>query len=306
MYEMMAVLEKAAAFVLIIVIGYLLKKKGFFGLEDFRLISKIVLRITLPCAIISNFSSLRIQYSMLLLCFMGILCNLLMAGIGYLGNRKESGEKKAFDMINLSGYNIGNFTLPFVQNFLGPEGFAATSLFDAGNAVMNTGVTYTLAVMAKGQGEKVSLKSAVHNLLSSPPFVTYLIMILLNSFHIPVPGIVVSLSATVGGANTFLSLLMIGIGFELHMEKEKRMRLVKLMLVRYSTAVFLALTLYFLLPFSLEVRQAMAIVALGPVSSVAPAFTERISGDVGLSSAVTSLSILFSIAAITITLLIIL
>ena len=191
MSGILTVLTKAIAFIFIIVMGYALKKKGFFAAKDFYLISRIVIRITLPCAIISNFSSLTMDNSLLFLCVIGILANLVMVGIGFLTNIRSDGDRTAFDMINLSGYNIGNFTLPFVQSFLGPVGFAATSLFDAGNAVMCTGVTYTLASLAKGTGEKASPSSVVRSLLSSLPFDAYVIMTILAVCKIPLPSVVI-------------------------------------------------------------------------------------------------------------------
>lgn len=306
MSGILAVLTKAVAFVFVIVMGYVLKKKGFFAAKDFYLVSRIVIRITLPCAIISNFSNLTMDNSLLFLCVIGVLANVIMVSIGYLLNLRSDGEKKAFDMINLSGYNIGNFTLPFVQSFLGPVGFAATSLFDAGNAVMCTGATYTLASIAKGTGEKVSPASIFKSLVSSLPFDAYVIMTVLAICKIPLPSVVTSFAGTVGSANAFLALLMIGIGFEIHMEKDKLTRIVRLMVIRYGVSFLLALAAFFLLPFPLEVRQAMTIVAFGPISSVATAFTGRIGGDVELSSAVNSLSIVLSIITITLTLIVVL
>ena len=306
MSGILTVLTKAIAFIFIIVMGYALKKKGFFAAKDFYLISRIVIRITLPCAIISNFSNLTMDNSLLFLCVIGILANLVMVGIGFLTNIRSDGDRTAFDMINLSGYNIGNFTLPFVQSFLGPVGFAATSLFDAGNAVMCTGVTYTLASLAKGSGEKASPSSVVRSLLSSLPFDAYVLMTILAVCKIPLPSVVISFASTVGGANAFLALLMIGIGFEIHMEKEKLNRIIRLMVIRYGVAVVFALGAFFLLPFPIPVRQAMTIVAFGPISSVATAFTGRIGGDVELSSAVNSLSIVLSIITITLTLILVL
>lgn len=300
------VLTKALAFILIIVMGYLLKKKGFFHAGDFYLISKIVIRITLPAAIVSNFSRITMDNSLLLMVVIGLAANIVMVAVGYLINAGKSKEAKAFDMLNLSGYNIGNFTLPFVQSFLGPVGFATTSLFDAGNAVMCTGVTYTLASMVIGKGDKPSVKSILKSLFSSLPFDAYIIMTVLAILRIPLPSVVTSFAATVGGANAFLALLMIGIGFEIHMEKDKISTIAKLMTLRYGTAVLFALGAYFLLPFPLEVRQALAIVSFGPVSSVSPAFTGKLDGDVELSSAVNSLSIVLSIVTITLVLIVML
>ena len=47
------VLTKALAFVAVIALGYFLKKRGFFKPHDYELIAKIVLNITLPCAVIT-------------------------------------------------------------------------------------------------------------------------------------------------------------------------------------------------------------------------------------------------------------
>lgn len=306
MTGILEVLAKAVAFIMIIVMGYTLKKKGFFHADDFYLISKIVIRITLPAAIVSNFSRIVMDHSLLLMVALGLAANIIMVTVGYLINIGKAKEEKAFDMLNLSGYNIGNFTLPFVQSFLGPVGFATTSLFDAGNAVMCTGVTYTLASIVIGKGDKPSLKNILKSLFSSLPFDAYIIMTALAILQIPLPSVVTSFAATVGGANAFLALLMIGIGFEIHMEKDKVSQIIKLMLLRYGSAVLFALAAYFLLPFPLEVRQALAIVSFGPVSSVSPAFTGKLEGDVELASAVNSLSIVLSIVTITMVLIVML
>lgn len=306
MTGILEVLAKALAFILIIVMGYILKKKGFFHADDFYLISKIVIRITLPAAIVSNFSRITMDNSLLLMVALGLIANIIMVAAGYLINAGKPKEAKAFDMLNLSGYNIGNFTLPFVQSFLGPVGFATTSLFDAGNAVMCTGATYTLASMVIGKGDKPSMKVILKSLFSSLPFDAYIIMTALAILRIPLPSVVTSFAATVGGANAFLALLMIGIGFEIHMEKDKVSQMVKLMALRYGAAVLFALAAYFLLPFPLEVRQALVIVSFGPVSSVSPAFTGKLEGDVELSSAVNSLSIVLSIITITMVLIVML
>lgn len=55
---MAEVLMKAGSFVAVIIMGNLLRRAGFFKEEDFYVLSKIVLRITLPAAIISNFSGI--------------------------------------------------------------------------------------------------------------------------------------------------------------------------------------------------------------------------------------------------------
>ena len=50
------ILVRAGCFVAIIVLGLVLRRTGFFRREDFNLLSKIVIRITLPSSIITNFA----------------------------------------------------------------------------------------------------------------------------------------------------------------------------------------------------------------------------------------------------------
>lgn len=303
---MAAVLIKAIAFVVIIVMGYVLKRIKFFQARDFYLISDIVIKITLPAAIVSNFSKITMDISLLVMCAAGIFCNLVTVAAGYASCLKRSKEEKAFAMLNLSGYNIGNFTMPFVQSFLSPVGFAATSLFDAGNSVMCTGINYTLASMVSGEDEKPSAKRVIRKLFSSVPFDAYVIMTILTVLKLRLPSVMISFAETAGAANAFLALLMLGIGFEIRMERKKIVQVTKILVMRYGIAILLSLGFFFLSPFDLEVRRTLAIVSLGPVASVAPAYTGAIGGDVEMASAVNSMSILLSVFAITAALIILL
>lgn len=144
---MASILTKAGCFVAIIFLGLALRRIGFFKEGDFQVLSKIVLRITLPASIIFSFSDKQIDVSMLMLSVFGFLLGIGYIGIGFLISAGKSKEQKAFSVLNISGYNIGNFTLPFAQGFLGPAGVVTTSLFDTGNAFICLGVSYSVAAM---------------------------------------------------------------------------------------------------------------------------------------------------------------
>ena len=114
---MEAILMKAASFIAVIILGYGLRKAGFFKEEDFYVLSKIVLKITLPASIIANFSQAEIQPAMLLLCLVGFAGGVLYMSLGWILGGKDRDEK-AFHILNTSGYNIGNFTMPLPLVFL--------------------------------------------------------------------------------------------------------------------------------------------------------------------------------------------
>ena len=117
---MTEILIRAGSFIAIVILGYLLRRIGFFKKEDFQVISKIVIRITLPAALVVSFSGQELQYSMFLLSLLSLSFALTMIALAYLLNRRYGKDAQAFAIINMSGFNIGNFVLPFAQSFLGP------------------------------------------------------------------------------------------------------------------------------------------------------------------------------------------
>lgn len=294
---MLEILTRAGCFVAIIILGYFLKKIGFFKESDFTILSRITLRITLPAAIITSFGGKEIDRSLLVLVLLAILCGFIYIGIGFFSNLHHSKEKRAFDMLNLPGYNIGTFVIPFAQSFLGPMGVIATSLFDTGNAVICLGGAYSLASMVQ-DGSGFSPKRLLNSLLHSVPFVCYVIMLMMNLVKIPVPDPVMSCAKIIGNANAFMAMLTIGVGFKLEANRTQLGALARILLIRYGVGAVIAYLFYFCLPFAEEVRQALVILALSPVGSAVPAFTGELKGNVGLSSAINSMSIVISIVII--------
>ena len=303
---MAEILMKAGSFIAIIILGYVLRRRGFFKEEDFYVLSRIVLKITLPAAIVTNFTGIDMKPSMLLMSLLGLGGGIILTGMAFLISAGKNGEEKAFNIINLTGYNIGNFTMPFAQSFLGPLGVVATSLFDSGNALVCLGGTYSVAVMAKGEKGKFGIMPIIKTLLSSVPFDAYLLMTVLSLLHLSLPAPMVSFTGIIANGNAFMAMLMLGVGFKMTLDKSRMGKIIQILFIRYSVSIALAAAFYFLLPFELEYRQALAILALSPIASAAPAFTGDLDGDIGLASAVNSISIVISIVLITGTLLLVL
>ena len=294
---MLDILARAGCYIAIIVMGYVLRQKGFFGPETFGVLSKIVIKITLPAALIASSAGKAIDASMLTISLLGFGGGVLYMIAGWLANRKADTETKAFAVLNTPGYNIGTFALPFTSSFLGPMGVITTSLFDVGNSFICLGGSFGVARAIK-EGGKVNLKRILMAPLSSIPFISHIIMVTLNLNGWKLPGPVVELAGIIGNANAFLAMLMIGVGFKLSGDKSQIGSIVKILSVRYAIAAVLALCFYFLLPFSVEIRQTLVILAFSPIGSAVPVFTAELKSDVGLSSAINSIAIVISIVII--------
>ncbi len=61
------ILTRAAALICMIALAFTLKKIHILKKEDFRVVSALVVKITLPCAIINNFSQMDFDTSLFFL-----------------------------------------------------------------------------------------------------------------------------------------------------------------------------------------------------------------------------------------------
>ena len=294
---MLNILVKAGCYIAIIILGIFLRRIGFFKESDFSVLSKIVIRVTLPAALIVNAATREFSPDLLVLSLLGLGGGILYMAAGWLVSRHADKEQQAFDILNHAGYNIGVFVIPFTQSFLGATGVMIASIFDVGNAFICLGGAYGVASAVK-DGKGFDIRQVLKALSVSVPFLVHIGTVLMNLLHIPFPAPVVECAGIIANANAFLAMLMIGVGFKLSLEKSKLNRIFRALLIRYSIAAVLALCYWFLLPFDRLIRLTLVILAVSPIGSAVPGFTDDLGGDVGLSCNITSLTILISIITI--------
>lgn len=290
---------KPLSYVLLIVLGYVLKRAGFFGREDYRLMSRIMINITLPCTIVRAFSGFSRDPQMFLIVGISFVCSMLPPILMYLATPGVDTRLRAYRMINIGGYNIGCFSLPLIEAFFGGTGVVAACMFDVGNAVMMTGGAYALtSTLLKTGGEtRESARDILMKFLKSAPFDTYLIVFLLMALNVQLPEAVYTLAQPAANANAFIAMLMIGMMFEPAGDRTKLTEAARELAVRYAIAAVFALACYFLTPFSLIIRQTLVVLCFAPLSSLAPIYTDRCRSDTALASFTNSVSIAVSLVA---------
>lgn len=293
------VLLKAATFIFMIILGYVLKKVGLFSRNDHLVISKILLNVTLPAAVISSFGEFDMNASLLILILLGLTCNVVLMTIGYLVSRKKDRDTIIFSMINYPSYNIGLFTLPYVQGFFGSSGVVMTCMFDIGNALITTGGSYAITSAVIGEQRGGRMKAILRKLSTSVPFLCYVVMLLIAVFNVKIPEIVLTFIRPIGGCNGFLAMFMIGMMFEVSRNPKYLKRAGMTLVIRYLVSAVFFVLFYFVLPFSDEMRKVLAILSFAPIGSLSPIFTEKCGGDGSLASFTGSVSILISIVVMT-------
>ena len=293
---MTQVLFKSGAFVFIILLGFFLKSAGVFGKEDYQVLSRVVLNISLPAAIITSFSGLKLSMALMLLPLLGLVINFLQIFGGWLLAKKKPPLERILYMFNSSGYNIGAFAIPFVQSYFGPGAVAGMCLFDVGNGLMCTGANYgVVRSMVPADGERLTPAVILKRMFGTLTFPTYLVMVALSLLNITLPAQVIDFISPIARANPFVAMLMVGTMFEFHPRKEYLEPIVKVIGWRLVLGAGLAALSYFMLPLPLEIRQALVVVSFAPASVVSPAFTARCGGNAQLAGCLNSCSILVGI-----------
>lgn len=294
---MQNVLIRAGSYVAIIILGFVLRQIGFFKESDFSVLSKIVVRITLPAALIVNAASRELTPQLLTLALFGFGGSLFYVFVGWLLGRAKGKDTQAFNIVNISGYNVGVFVLPFTQSFLGTTGVMAASIFDVGNAFISLGGSCGIAAAIKS-GNGFDFKRVLKALSVSVPFLVHIITFAMNLLHIPFPAPLVECAGIIASGNTFLAMLMIGVGFHLQLNRSQLGHIAQILIVRFGIAAVLGFAYWHLLPFDRIVRLTMVILTVAPLAAAVPGFTEEIDGDVGMSCTICSLMILISIIVI--------
>ena len=288
---------KVAALILIILLGYFLKHFGVFKASDYKIISIIVLKITLPAAIICNFSYSGFKADSVLLTAAAFMINLILLFAGYLASKKQPDNKKALYMLNSQGFNIGIFTLAIVQSFMGSSGVMSTCMFDMGNSLLCTCGSYVITsyILKTGKNEKGTVRFIARNLFSSVIFDTFLVLAILLILKIPTPKPILDIAGTISSANTFLAMLMIGMMVEIKLKKEYLIDSLKIFGIRFLICIAGAAVLC-LPPFlSAETKRIAVLCLAGPMSSLAPYFTDACGGDGATAGFMNSISLIISL-----------
>ncbi|WP_420175149.1 AEC family transporter [Luteococcus sp. OSA5] len=291
----MEILVKALSLVAIIVVGYTTKKIGWVRASDFPIFSNLVLKVTLPCVLITSFNDQSLPPGLLFgLAGIGLLANLVMQMGAVVLERRRGRQAQAFAVLNIPSFNMGAFATPYLAGFMGPAAVVQASLFDIGNAFGAAGIGYAWSTSLADESRRVTAGRFVRAMFSSVVFDVYLVLVAMQLFELRFPAPVITFTETVGAANTFLAMLMIGIGLEMKLDRARYGLALRYLSVRWILAALMAVAVW-QLPLPQEVRLLLAMVMFAPIAAMAPGFTQEIEGDVALSTFMTSASILVGI-----------
>ncbi|WP_024408774.1 AEC family transporter [Streptococcus suis] len=287
-------LARALGFIFVIGLGYTLKAKGIVRREDATIFSSLVMNITLPASLLVASATAQVSIDLYVPFILGILCNLFLDMVGYW-EAKKSGQQTSVGLMQLSGYNIGTFTLPFVQAFFPLSSLLSVIVFDAGNAIMVLGGNYSIAASVDEEQERMTVATFIKNLSRSVPLVVYLVSLSLAVCSIKLPRELISALTIASNANPFLAMLMLGILLDLKLSWKEISRLAYLLSLRLGANILIAGVIYFLLPIDKTMKIMLLVCLVSPISVMSPIYALKLGSRSAEPANVNSLSILVSL-----------
>ncbi|WP_054639100.1 AEC family transporter [Lactococcus fujiensis] len=292
---MTKIIVNAVSFLLTILLAFFLKKVGVLKQTDGERVSKIVIFSTLPATIIIALNGFKITSMVWILMSLGLLFNVFLIFMGYLLGRKRNAIERGLYMFNIGGYNLGNFAIPFVASFFA-QAIPFIAMFDMGNSFMVAGTTQAIVeTSSKQQKNGFDLRDPLRILLKSPPFVVYVCMVILALIHVKVPDFIIEPLSFIAKGNSFLSLFMIGLFMQVSFKKSGLATIGRVLFFRYTFAFLLALTVYFLFPFSHLVKMVLILILFTPISFLTTIQATQFGVDEGQAGFVSSLSMIISL-----------
>jgi predicted permease len=284
--------------IIIIALGYLLKRLNILKEKEGEVISKIIFKISLPALVLVTFDSVKIETSLILLPVIVLIYGLITACLGLLVFKNEERELKG-SFLMLSGFNVGLFAFPLVFAIWGMEGLTYFSMFDVGTSFVVFGIAYILGSYFSAEGLKLKPIEILKKLGKSIPLMTYLIASILNFSHIQLPDTIINVAGTISKANMPLSLLLLGLYLNFKLDKQFIKPMLKFLTFRYGLGLLFGFGLYLFLPYNQMYRFTVLIGLLLPVAASALTFAVEFkysTSSTRLIATISNITILISIA----------
>ncbi|MFW9827367.1 MAG: AEC family transporter [Candidatus Thorarchaeota archaeon] len=283
---------------IIITVGFLLKKFNIISEENGKAIAKVVFNVTLPALILSVISSIEITPSLGLITLISFFYSIPIIILSLIIFRNYSREVKGLIFMSVIGFNVGHFAYPLIQGIWNEEGLKYIAMFDIGNAIVIFVICYILGLIYSPKNnfetKKELVKNILFKLLKSAPLMSYLIAIILNLLNIEFPLFLSDLLDILSRANMALTLLLLGIFLNFRFEKSQWKSVSFIVIIRYSFGLAIGILLFFFLPFELLYRGILSIALILPIGLAIIPFAVEFSYNEKLAGTVTNLTIIIS------------
>lgn len=268
-------LQKTVAFLLLIGIGVLLKKK-ITTKEELKGVKAVILNIALPATIFVALLKIEIKPSLLLLPVLALAANLLLwfGGKFFMKFTNLPANSPRSRTLNLLIPSLapGLSCFPFVAEFLGEETLAMAAFADVGNKIFVLIILYAIAmnwyyqlvanqrIATKNQNGR--LKDLGLSLLKEPINMVLVIAILMLCLGLNLQSLPAFLQDSINRLSVLMTpLVLLFIGIAVKIKKEDMLMILQILCWRSGFAFLISGLFLYFLPSTLPTFLCLLVVA---------------------------------------------
>ena len=200
------IVEQVIILILMMTVGFFLRKQGVFTNEVNKGLSYLLVNITLPAMILYSFNfafsmELLTSAAIMLSCAFGIHISLILLSMLFYGHFSD--PKKYIFKFSTVFSNCGFVGFPVVQGLLGNIGVFYTSIFT---------IPFNLFMWSYGVSLFMRQKSSGlwKNVLKNPPLIATMTGLLVFLLSLQLPSPVLKTLGSIGNMTTPISMFIIG------------------------------------------------------------------------------------------------
>ena len=307
---MFAVLAHSAGYAIFIALGYALVSIGVLPRASGRVLSALMVCVTLPASIIVGLNGHAVAVEDLRFLVLGVLCNVVALGASWAFARRWEGDRGALAMVSVSGCNVGGFALPLASGLLPGRALVQMAVFDIGNSIMCLGLNKGFASMVLGGRGGAKVRDLLGSLVGSAPVMTYLLMLGLCLVGRQVPSPLAEIVGVAGEANPLVAMMVIGTSMVGERRGGSKVgEVARLVLLRMAVSVvqvvgvlvvpFVSARILggFAPSFSPDDRLVASVLLLAPVAAMGTVFARQLGLDEEVAAKVNSVYTPISLVA---------
>ena len=260
------VTNKIIVNLLLIAVGYLIKRVGLVSRDEGRILNRIVLYVTLPAVNLRAISGTELSWELLLLPAVMLVAGTIMSRVGHWRGKALDLTRPEMGTFVISFCGVmASLAYPFAEAAFGAEGVRTVAISDLGNAVVIFGIAYSLS-FRYSENSELSARQILKKVVTFFPMLAFLIAVVLNVLGVNVRGLPAGLIDSLAVMNSPLMLLSLGIYLDLDVSRNEFKVLGTQLLWKYALGALVSVFVLVALPFTGATRAVIFLLPLMPTS----------------------------------------
>jgi predicted permease len=276
--------------ILLVVLGFLLKKLGIVRREIANSLIKLVFYVFLPATLFHSLVRLELETELLLLPAAGMSVALSCYAFAYLTRNLYRMERKTEGsfLIACGAMNQALFSYPFFLLYLGTVGVGYVAFYDVGQALIGLTLGYYIAI--KYGSDSAGITNVLNNMLKFPPLWAFTSALLVNysGFY---PSIQAAMPLVELLHNCTTPLIMLSLGIFLEPGIKKINAMLGVIFTRFLFSMIVAVSLTYLFNLSGLPKTTVLIASTVPPAMITLIYSVEENLDVEFTSRLLSICI---------------